>query len=365
MEDKNKQPIVREEELYELCRKLLRNKKLILIVTGAFFILGAIAAFTGIKKYTVNVVVAPETSNTSQLGTIGSLASMAGIDISGMNGGSDAIYPLLYPDIVESLPFLVGLLNVPVQSLDGKIDCPYLDYRQKYYRKSFGEKIKSTTKKTAKKIANLFVKETRFLGDPQKIDPYYLSEGQLSLVEGVKKDIHINVDKKTDVITIGFTDQEPKVTAIMADSITARLHKFIISYRTQKAQNDYDYFQKLYRESKTEYEAAQLAYALFRDRNQGLIKESAMIESDRLEAEKELKGTVYTQWAQQLQFAEAKVQESTPAFTILKPAAIPALPSTRRKLATIFLWTVVGFILVSVWILIKDPIKRIISKLKY
>lgn len=40
---------------------------------------------------------------------------------------------------------------------------------------------------------------------------------------------------------------------------------------------------------------------------------------------------VYTSVAQQLQVAEAKVQEITPIYTVLEPATIPIAPSRLVK----------------------------------
>ena len=51
----------------------------------------------------------------------------------------------------------------------------------------------------------------------------------------------------------------------------------------------------------------------------------------RLENEMRLAYQVYTSVAQQLQMAEAKVQEITPVYTIIEPSTIPIKPSKPRK----------------------------------
>mgnify|MGYP003530707856 FL=1 len=84
---------------------------------------------------------------------------------------------------------------------------------------------------------------------------------------------------------------------------------------------------------------------------------------ERLEADKDLKNTLYTQWSQQLLLAKAKVQEYTPAFTTLKPAAVPALPSTMRKLMIMFLYTVLGGVVAVAYVLLKEPVINIWKKL--
>ena len=62
--------------------------------------------------------------------------------------------------------------------------------------------------------------------------------------------------------------------------------------------------------------------------------ESYRAEQVRLENEMNLAYQVYTSVAQQLQIAEAKVQEITPVYTIVEPATIPvkaSKPSKARK----------------------------------
>jgi uncharacterized protein involved in exopolysaccharide biosynthesis len=79
--------------------------------------------------------------------------------------------------------------------------------------------------------------------------------------------------------------------------------------------------------------------------------ESYRAEQVRLENEMNLAYQVYTSVAQQLQIAEAKVQEITPVYTIVEPATIPVKASKPSKgiilLGIIFLTGVicVGWVL--------------------
>ena len=68
------------------------------------------------------------------------------------------------------------------------------------------------------------------------------------------------------------------------------------------------------------------------------------------------------QWAQQLQLAKAKVQEYTPAFTILQPASVPALPSSMSRLKQVILYTLLGGALAVGYVLLKDYIVEIWQK---
>ena len=109
--------------------------------------------------------------------------------------------------------------------------------------------------------------------------------------------------------------------------------------------------QKLYEEAQADYNKALQAYADFVDMNQNLSLRSVQTRQIRLQNEMNLAYEVYTQTAQQLQLAKAKVQESTPAYTVVQTATVPLRPSGPSKLIIL-----IGFLflagMVSVgWIL--------------
>ena len=123
MEEQNvKKPLLKEADLLQLVSKVLSKWKFILKTTLCFMVFGVVIAFSTIKYYTSEIMVAPESSSSGMAGGLASLASFAGLD---MDAGGDAIYPLLYPDIIQSLPFLCSLFDVDVQSVDGEIDTTY------------------------------------------------------------------------------------------------------------------------------------------------------------------------------------------------------------------------------------------------
>ena len=102
-------PVLGEEEydeidIMELVRKLFRDWKLILKWCGIAAVIGLVIAFSIPKEYTVSSKMAPETISRSSSGSLGSLASLAGVNL-GSISTSDAVYPELYPDIVN---FWVG-----------------------------------------------------------------------------------------------------------------------------------------------------------------------------------------------------------------------------------------------------------------
>ena len=124
MEEKKDMEIIDFRVIFS---KIWANKKIYYIVLTIVFILSCAYILCIPRTYSSNLSLAPEISNNSNLGgTIGSLASSFGIDIGNMET-SDAINPMLYPDLMEDNGFVVGLFNIKVATEDRSVKCSYYD----------------------------------------------------------------------------------------------------------------------------------------------------------------------------------------------------------------------------------------------
>lgn len=357
-----KKALFKEADLLKLVGRIIDKWKFIFIVTFSFSVFGVIIALSTVREYTAEIVAAPESSGSSlSNSSLGSLASMVGINV-GLGESSDAIYPLLYPEIVSSLPFLTSLFNVRVETLDGNVDTTYYTYLKHYRKETWLDVVKTLPSKTLGKIKGLF-SSSQGNEDTPDFNPYMLSKKQMSMVENLNSNIGIFVDKKTNVLTLSFTDRDPRVAAIMADTIMYRLQQIITEYRTKKAVDDCEYIEQMYIESKDSMEIAQRIYADFVTRNRNIVNEHVLVEKERLEADKELKTALHSQWAQQHLLAKAKVQEKTPVFVTLKPATIPAKPSSMGKMMRVVLYAFLGCFFAVVYILAKDSVISIWHKI--
>ena len=169
--------------------------------------------------------------------------------------------------------------------------------------------------------------------------------------------IKCNVDKKTDIITLSITAQDALVSAIVADSVQKHLQEYIIRYRTNKARNDLGYMEKLYSESKNQYAKARQIYGSYADANSDLVLESFKTKQADLENEMQLQYNIYTQVAQQLQMAKAKVQERTPAFTVVQSPSVPLKKSKPKRMVIIFGIFALTFFVNVIWLMNKDDKK--------
>lgn len=314
-----------EIDWMEILRKIIAIRKTLYKAAGVGVVLGIIIALSIPKQYTVTVTLSPEMGGDKASGGLASLASsfLGG----GSNNNSDALNVTLAPDIVSSTPFILELFNTRVQTLDGEIDTTLVTYLDEQKGPWWGY-IKSAPSMAIKAIKSLLTDRTDTISI---LNPFQLTYQEKSKVEYLKKQIVAEIDTRTGMTTINATLQDPKVAAIIADSVVAKLQQYIIDYRIKKAKEDCTYLEELYHERQQEYYKAQSKYAHYFDSNRNIAFQSVRAEQERLQNDMNLAYQVYSQVAQQLQVARAKIQEEKPVFAVVEPATVPLQPSGTSK----------------------------------
>lgn len=283
------------------------------------------------RAYNCEVSLAPEDESSSlSNSSLGSIASAMGFG-NLMMQSSDAIYPLLYPDLFRSDYFMAGLFTIGVESLDGSIKTDYYHYLKSYQKTAPWMPVVYFLMRVVKLE---FLKKDVVnpnLANADEVNPFMLTRKQKSLVAKAKKNIKCNVDRKTSVITISVTAQDPLIAASLADSIRERLQVFITDYRTNKAREDFEYYNGLLADAEAEYMVSVNAYSKFCDTHKGQLSQSSIAKRQILENDMELKFNTFNALATQVQTIKAKIQERTPAFTILNHATVPIKAATPKR----------------------------------
>jgi hypothetical protein len=352
MNEEYQQMEVQEEEqkssldLVKMYQDVLKHKWLYVIILPCAFALAAIYTLAQPDVYTCTVTLAPEMRGNTA-GGLGGIASSFGISVGGAQAGGDAIYPSLYPDLMNSVDFKTSLFPVKV-TLEGNQEKGEPSRTMSYYDYLANEQKKPWW-------SNLLGCSGEKSDQPEpKVNPFRLTPKQEAIAEAIKSRVVCSVDKQTMVISINVVDQNPLVAAQMADSVKERLQKFIIDYRTSKVRVDLAYNEKLYAETKARYDKARRLYAEFADANQDVILETVRQRQNELENEMQLQYNAYLQVAAQLLTAKAKVQEETPAFTTLQSATVPLYKSGPKRAQMCLIFTILAFLLTTAWILYKE-----------
>lgn len=324
-------------------REILKHRKLFYITVPAAFIISSLYIVCVPREYVSETKVAPETGSASQTGMLGSIASSFGVDLSTMES-SDAITPLIYPELLEDNRFIAGLFKIRLRSMDGIIKTDFHTYMKEYQEYPWWTKCAAWIRKKFTSGQETGMGKGRY-------NPYVLSKTENDIVESIRNTIKISVDKKTGVITINTSAQDPLICKTIADSVREHLQQFIIKYRTNKARNDYAYYRKLAADAKHDYEKARQLYASFSDSNSEVILQSVKSKQDDLENDMQLKFNAYSTLSTQLQAARAKIQERTPAFTLVKGASVPIRPASPKRMIFVLTMSLLAFFATAAYIL--------------
>ena len=344
----------------KIFKDLLKHKRLYFVVLPIAFVIAAFYSLSLPNYYNCTVKLSPEMSSSkSSAGGLAALASSFGVNLGTGGVGTEALFPTLYPDLMNSVDFKTSLFPVPV-TIEGDKEAGEKDRTMSYYDYLADNQKAPWWSQATKAFFSLFKSEKE--DEVVKVDPFRLTKEQTEIVKAINKNVVCDVDKKTMVITINVTDQNPVIAANMADTVKTRLQNFITDYRTSKARVDLEYNKKICAETKARYDRARKLYAEFSDANQDIILESVRQRLTELENEMQLQYNAYTQVAAQLLAAEAKVQEETPAFTTLQSATVPVKKAgpSRAKMCLIFLF--LAFLGTTAWILYKeDDLKSLLG----
>lgn len=358
--DENRQFAQPEEDegidIMGLLRQLWDSRKLIIIVTGVFIVLGLVAALTMKRTYTVKSVMVPQmnSKNNSQIST---LAALAGVDM-GMDLTAKDLSPLVYPQIVGSVPFRRKLLYTPLHYSQADSAVSTYTYYMEIAKPSVGAVIKKYTIGLPFLLLNALRKEKPEIVLPggetdDAPKPVVLSMAEAELLKLIAGSVALDVDKKEGTLLLTVVGIEPIQTAELALAAQNLLQTEITRFRTEKAQRDLDYIQDRYNESKREAEALQGQLASARDRAQGMVGTSSSLYRERIQQRYNVANAVYTDMAKQLEQAKLQVKRDTPVLTVIQPVTVPMKPSNSRA-KTLVIWTFLGFVLACGWVLAKN-----------
>lgn len=351
-----------EIDLMDVLHKIISIRKTLYKAAGVGVIIGIIVYLSIPKQYTVNVTLSPEMGGSkSGNGLVGIAASFLG---SGVSSGdsSDALNASLSSEIVSSTPFLLELLSIDIPAPDGNgnmvLDTYLDDQSSPWWNYVIG-------------FPNMLVGGVKSLFSEGTLDTLEnvgrrgtleLSQEQNTKVNVLRNSVKASIDTKTAITNVSVSLQSPKVAAVVADSVVHKLQEYITDYRTSKVKDDCAYLEKLFKERQREYYTAQKKYANYVDTHDNLVLQSVRTEQERLQNDMSLAYQIYSQVANQLQVARAKVQEEKPVFAVVEPAIVPLNPSGMKLMIYVIVFVLFSITTTIVWkFLVKNILKIIIT----
>ena len=361
MEQPYQLPESDEIDLVELIQKVWQGRKIAIKISVVFALLGVIFALSSTNIYTATTTFIPKGKSSGSVGgSLGSLASLAGISLGGMSGGDSEIPPTMYPMVLNSIPFLEKtlLLEVPLNG-QNIVMKEYL-LTQMYFKESNSFDFLNFLKKytiglPALLKGKIFAKMNALPSAAENITIKRLTYEDEQLFNYLKGLVTISVDKKEGFITLSVQDKDPQVAAIIAQNTQHLLQQEVIDFKIKNAQELLTFTETLYTEKKVAFEALQDELASFRDQHQNISSGLFENKLSRLESELAIASAVNEELAKQVEQARIQVSKDTPIFTIIDPVVIPNQRTSPKRTLIVLGFTFLGFFLGLGYALIKEP----------
>jgi len=363
MSEFNNQHIHEDEiDLVELLKKVYKEKKLIFKYSIIAAVVGVVFALFQPNQYTSSTTFIPQLSSDVKTGSssLSGLASLAGINLGGMEGSSE-FPPTLYPQVVESVPFRLELLssNIRVNNSELTLREYFLKYNTSL---NFVGTVKKYTIGLPSLILGLFKADEKFVSDSTSI--YSLTEEDHKLFEKLSKILSLSINDKEGFITMSFTDQDKIVSAQVTQTAETLLQEKIIEFKVKSSKELLDFTTRQFNEKKIAFEKLQDDRAVFVDNNINISSSLFQNKLSRIESELSIAQNVVQQLASQVEQAKLQVNKDTPVFTTIKPVTIPYEKSAPKRSQIVIIFLFLGFVLSTGYVLVKTPAIEIIKSIK-
>ena len=362
MSEFNNQHIHEDEiDLVELLKKVYKEKKLIFKYSIIAAVVGVVFALFQPNQYTSSTTFIPQLSSDVKTGSsLSGLASLAGINIGGMEASSE-FPPTLYPQVVESVPFRLELLSSNIQ-----VNNEELTLRDYFLENVNSFNLLGTVKKYTiglpSLILGLFKADEKFVSDSTSI--YSLTEEDDELFKKLSEIFSLSINDKEGFITMSFTDKDKIVSAQVTQTAETLLQEKIIEFKVKSSKELLDFTTHQYNEKKIDFENLQDDRAVFVDNNINISSSLFQNKLSRIESELSIAQNVVQQLASQVEQAKLQVNKDTPVFTTIKPVTVPFEKSAPKRSVLVIVFGFIGIVLSIGYVLAKEPVIEIIKSIK-
>jgi len=352
-----------EIDFLAIFKRLLQKKVFIAKVMVMVAIIGLFFAVTSPKTYKSECIFFPQTSSSQSGSNLSSLAALAGINMGGIGSSQLAISPNLYPTLLENDRYIRDLMYSEVYFPKEKERYSIFDYYTDSTRMK--PNVVGTVLKYTVGLPGVIVHAIR--GDEKKELPLEFLDTSILVLSKKerqcammlkKKVLSMELDQKKGYISLSSEMEDPFLAAQMTQMAYELLQEYVVLYRTQKAQFQFEYIDKLVSDAKMEYDSLLEVYSKYQDSHRFVTSKEAGIESVRLKNQYELANGVLKELSSQREQAKVRVREDIPILTIVKPVSVPSKPSNMGKSKVLMISLFLGVILASGLVLLFDFLKN-------
>jgi|SaaInlStandDraft_1057018.scaffolds.fasta_scaffold01383_14 LPS O-antigen subunit length determinant protein (WzzB/FepE family) len=354
-------------DIIALLKTLWIGKKVILKTTILFFVIGCVVALLSPVVYTSETTFVPQVSEnqmSSSKGSLGSLASLAGINLNQGSSTSDSyLSPLLYSKIANSDEFSLKLIEEELISLNGD-KFTLKEYMLSVTKSNFISSF-NLIGFIKKYTIGLFLKNDNELKNNKLINGYnFISQDEYDLANNFKQKFSIELNQKEGYIEVTAIDKDAFISTQLVKIVTKNLQSRIIELRTNKIKEQLEYSKNQYELKQIEFNILQNNLADFKDSNKNISTARFMSELQKLESEYQLQQNILITLASEFNNNKIKLNKDTPIFTVIDEVSVPNVRSEPKRVEISLTYIFLGLILSTLYLLSKKPLAKILKNLK-
>lgn len=362
-----------EIDLKDILRRLWIKRKFILVVTGVSLLLGVFIAYTSPAQYTAQSIIHLQSGRQNSSANWSGLAAMAGVNLGNSVMNENNIPPSIYPQIINSLPFVCEIMQVPivVEESQGEEISLYEYYSNKKYRdNNFLSKIRKYTIGLPRTVISAFRSKNRQPINtttsvlPDSTGIIKITPQEQAVYNAIKNAIQYEFNSRQGVITLGYTFPEALGAAQISEHLYKTLEKYVVNYKTEAVQENLKFVEQSYQKAQQDFFQRQDNLVAFQDANRGLVTATSRATETRLRSEYDIAFTIYNELARQREQAQLAVKEMKPILTVINPVVVPLSKSAPEKTKIIAVFIILGLFLAVIWSVVDHFLKDIVKDLK-
>ena len=294
-------------------------------------------------SYTSETTFVPQVSDdqtsTSNNNKLGSLASLAGIQINQIETSDTYLSPYLYTKIIDSEEFSLKLLDEELTN-SNKDKFTIREYLLSQ-KSSLNFNLIGFIKKYT---IGLFLNPETTEVDKDIFKNYnFINSEDYSLIKLFRSKFRIELSEKQGFIKVLATDENPFISTQLVELITKSLQSKIIEIRTNKIKERLEFSKEQYELKQIEFDILQRKLAEFKDSNKSISTASFMSELQKLESEYQLQQNILINLAAEYN-NKIKLNKDTPIFSVIDEVSVPNKRSEPKRSLLLFVYVFLGLV---------------------
>ena len=327
-------------------KQLLWQKKLQIIVFSVILgLLGSVYAYYKKEIYEARLTfVVDESQESGGLGAISGMASQFGFNIGGVANGTFSQTNI--QEIITSKRVLEAAL-LEKGEIDGKVDLLINHHIE------FNEHRKNWINTS---IENIYFTQDRSSFSLQHDS--ILALAYMSLTDG---NIFTDISDESNIIEISCQSKNEDFAKLLIESLAEKLEEYYIKFQTAKSYNTLDFLSERADSILNELKMAEYEYAAYKDANFGVQRAKGLLQEIRLKRNVEILNVMYVEVVKNLELSKFTLLNNKPLLNIIDRPTFPLEMKTLSVKVSFVLFSILGAILISFYLIVNQIIKEEIS----